>query len=100
MAAEVGKIEVGVNFATLDGEPVEAGTVRAIADVMRERMGHPAKGYTPEHDDGEGMEHFIFQAGNRVAAGPAEEVTREDLVEAASLLIAAIEFLDRKGVRS
>lgn len=70
-------------------------SVIRFSEVDMERQRQIAIGYTTEHDDAQGIEHLIFEAGNRVASKPWNEVTREDLIQGAALLKAAAEVLDR-----
>jgi len=80
-----------------------ASTEEVMLEVLSERILQVAKGYTPEHDDAHGEMHILEQAMRRlphvvdwIAGQPAYHVpSREDLVQAAACLIAAIEFIDR-----
>jgi hypothetical protein len=60
------------------------------AEIRAERESHAAKGWTAEHDDEHGAVHLIDLADRY-----AYRYGRDDLVKAASLLVAAIEAMDR-----
>lgn len=80
----------------------------AIRDVANERATHERRGWTAEHDTEHGPLHLIELAGDRVNDASVWQKTypgsdpltisryvRSQLVKAASLLVAAIELLDR-----
>lgn len=77
---------------------------RALRDVLAERERQIAKGWTPEHDDGHGVDHIVVEANRRhlqrLGNGPRLTVTlaryRTWLVQEAALYVAAIEALDRR----
>lgn len=84
--AEVGTAIVGATDATLT----------ALRDTAAERARQVTElGYTPEHDRDHGPGHVLSYALERIEqAGPRPD--REELVEAAALIIAAIEVLDAR----
>ena len=86
---------VSCELATATPDP---GITRAICDVARERSTHVDLGWTPEHDAEHGVGHLLDLAGDygdRAMANARPD--RRDLVKAASLLVAAIELLDRSS---
>lgn len=108
---EGGENETGF-IATLALKSVEmdSGVVHIggdVADEFRlERERQIELGYGPEHDDKHGIEHVLAQAMKRlphlveVVSGPNDSLseyvsTREDLVSAGAVLMAAIELIDR-----
>ena len=105
---EGGENETGF-IATLALKSVEmdSGVVHIggdVADEFRlERERQIELGYTPEHDDERGIEHVLAQAMKRLphvvefiaGEGSIYVPTREDLVVAGSVLMAAIELIDR-----
>lgn len=70
------------------------GTMRpgVISEVAQERIRQRLLGYSPEHDDEHGPQHLMEQVQQRVAG---KLWTRDDLVEAAAVLVAAVEWFDR-----
>ena len=74
---------------------------RAVRDVAAERSTHAERGWTPEHDRRHGVDHLVRLARDYVtrqgaAAEEAGVYDRKYLVKAASLLVAAIELVDRQ----
>lgn len=67
----------------------------AVRDVAYERATHAERGWTPEHDAEHGVNHLERLAIERLGFVPQD---RGELVKAASLLIAAIELIDRQEV--
>jgi hypothetical protein len=72
-----------------------------LDDIWRERKTHHERGYTAAHDDNGTTAHLINQAVFRL--GPLSNATnilpdavkREELVKAGSLIVAAIDKMDR-----
>ncbi|MFE3195027.1 hypothetical protein ACFXHA_38895 [Nocardia sp. NPDC059240] len=64
---------------------------QALADIRAEREAHVTKGYDAEHDRLHGVGRLVELAAQY--AGPT--FSRRELVKAASLLVAAIEVIDR-----
>lgn len=74
-------------------------TERVLRDVTTERHRQIAKGWTPEHDDGHRLSTMVDLADARMFLATqalATPVRRKRLVEAAAILVAAIEALDRQ----
>lgn len=69
---------------------------RVIGDVLTERNRQIEKGYDTAHDVLHGAEYLIGEAVARIDAftGPVYEVQREKVLEAAALLVAALEVID------
>lgn len=59
-------------------------------EIRTERESHAAKGYDAEHDRRHGVAHLVDWAAHY-----ANPDSRESLVKAASLLVAAIEVIDK-----
>lgn len=71
-------------------------STRTIYDEIRaERESHHAKGWTPDHDRRHGSAHLLSLATDYAAR--RQPVTRENLIKAGSLIVAAIELLDDGG---
>lgn len=66
-----------------------------LHEIGMERADQMASGYTTQHDDEHGLEHIVDQARGRIL--PQQLRTRDDLVEAAACLVAAIEWMDRQA---
>lgn len=64
-----------------------------LAEIGTERNVQLARGYTTDHDDEHGLNHLLTQARDRTKLSDTH--TRDDLVEAAACLVAAIEWMDR-----
>jgi hypothetical protein len=63
-------------------------------EIAAERARQIEKGYTPEHDDEHGVNHITGWARRYVPyAGWID--TRERAIQAAALLVAAVEAIDR-----
>ncbi len=77
----------------LDRAQARVAIGTAAGDVLLERERHPLIGWTPEHDRDHGVGHLVDLAVRRLAEDPAVG-TRGDLVEAAALLLAAIDVFD------
>jgi hypothetical protein len=81
-----------------DGYAASAVRGRAVLDVVEERAGHEAHGYTDEHDDEAGLDHLVGEAIHRLKT-PGEFPTDNDIYEAlkvsASLIISAMELIKR-----
>lgn len=79
---------------------VSADTARVIDDVRTERNRQVAKGWTPEHDDQHSTHDLVRLAEQRAhstGSAGAGYYSRERLVEAAAMLVAAVEAMDRRG---
>lgn len=73
----------------------EALPVLAAITVERDRQ-LAELGWTSEHDDRRGAMHLLGMADNKlIKCALRGEVDRAEIVEAAALLVAAIEVLDR-----
>jgi|GEM_PF-1410871 len=80
------------------GIPWAEGDSRALADVAAERRTHHARGWTARLDDARGVDHLVRLADRSAHRGDEDRpgyYSREGLVKAASLLLAAIDCLDR-----
>lgn len=77
---------------------MSAATERVLADVRAERATHPGRGWTNEHDDQHPVSHLTGLATSYIATGhmATRSNRRRWLVKAASLLVAAIERIDRE----
>ena len=68
-----------------------------LHEIEAERYRQRAKGWTDDHDDLHGVGHLIGLAGEYASAAPlGGDYDREKIVQAATLLVAAIEALDRR----
>lgn len=68
------------------------------AEALTERVRQIAKGYTPEHDDAEGIWHIGREIRYRIAHGgeaSSPEAVRQLFIEVAAMAIAGVEVLDR-----
>lgn len=76
---------------------MSAETERVLADVRAERATHPGRGWTNEHDDSHDEQHLTGLATHYMATGllAPRPNRRRWLVKAASLVVAAIEWIDR-----
>ena len=72
---------------------------RALQEVARERATHAARGWTTEHDAEHGVHHLVYLAQDRLWDRNGQ-TDRAALIKAASLLIAAIDVLDRQEAGS
>ena len=77
---------------------------RVIADVSAERHRQISKGWTPEHDDTHTTRTMTELAGERALQGSVpfgtnagRDLRRRRLVQAAAILVAAIESIDRRN---
>lgn len=66
----------------------------AIEDIAAERASQIEKGWTPEHDDEHGFGHLMNLALGRIR-NELLPPSREELVQAAALIVAGIEWMDR-----
>lgn len=69
-----------------------------LDEIRQERGRQQTIGYTPEHDDAEGVPHLVQEAHYRLGhmgevASPAS--VREEMLQAAAILVAGIEAIDR-----
>lgn len=91
-----GRTEAEVIAGALEGYRI----TRAVQDVALERATHASRGWTAEHDRIHGAHHLVKLA-ERYANTPAQDeggnsiYSRAGLVKAASLVVAAIDLLDR-----
>lgn len=76
--------------------PVTPQLPAVLAEVTETRVRQIAAGYTPEHDDRHTASELVTYAVIRVGMGARD---RQRLVEAAAMLIAAVESIDRKAAR-
>ncbi|WP_163275351.1 hypothetical protein [Cellulomonas iranensis] len=93
-----------------DGDPESADLDRilwadtdspALADVAAERRTHDARGWTARHDDEHGVHHLVGLTLRKLhEAAPITHglYSRQQLVKAAALLLAAIDRFDRAEV--
>ena len=87
-------VDLGMTLeATTEPDEVLEAAGVVVTQVYEERLEQIERGYTPEHDDEHGLEHILDQARGRLL--PQQLRTREELVQAAACLVAAIEWLDR-----
>jgi hypothetical protein len=71
-----------------------------LDDIWRERQTHPGRGYDAKHDDAETLTHLTHQVEVRMqsimsSAYPTDAERRHELVVAGSLIVAAIDKIDR-----
>lgn len=79
-------------------------TDRVLNDIRTERTTHAEKGYGEAHDDAHDIHHLVSWSSRYAAMqgkGPDAknglyDYDRQRLVQAASLLVAAIEAMDRQ----
>lgn len=83
-----------VNHAHVMTQPQKLALTGVLEEIRAERFAQVKKGYTPEHDDLNGVEDMIGYANARLSHG---DPAREELVEMASVIVAAIEMMDRKA---
>lgn len=69
----------------------------ALRDIVVERATHAERGWTAEHDAEHGVHHLLALAADHLAPQQLHQTPeRGPLVKGASLLVAAIELLDRQ----
>lgn len=70
-----------------------------LAEVLSERERQVVKGWTPEHDDQHTTEELVSLAVRRARRdhGLYGFAQRRHLIEAAAMLVAAVESMDRRG---
>jgi len=73
-------------------DTVAVGTEQALWRVKAERQRQGELGYTADHDDQHGVAHLVDEALLRLQG---RLWTRDELVQASALLVAAVEWLDR-----
>lgn len=77
-------------------------TARVLADIATERERQISLGWTREHDDNHAT-HDLVRLADRQARKPGDLgpgfYSRSRLVEAAALLVAAVEAMDRRDDR-
>lgn len=69
---------------------------RVLRDLTLERNRQIGKGWTLEHDDEHGIGHLVTLSAERLDGLRAGVDPRRALVEAATMLVAAIEAFDRR----
>ncbi len=77
----------------------EVRTARAVVAVADERVRQIELGYTAEHDDAQGLIHLIEEAHYRLGhlgETSSPESAREEIKQAAAILVAALELIDRQ----
>ncbi len=81
-------------------------TARVLNDVRAELERHPELGWTPEHDVDHHSTHDLVKLAEQYAHKPESErfehegyYSRRRLVQATSLLVAAIAAMDRREGR-
>lgn len=74
-----------------------AETERVLRDIAVERERQVAKGWTPKHDDTHHTQTLVRLAFSRTHQGwsTSRGHSRKGLVEAAAILVAAVEAMDR-----
>lgn len=94
-----------VTFADLSqsetAEPLDA-TAMVLEEIAAERRTHEGRGYDAEHDDHHGTDHLLGEVVRKIngSVSAYPEIQRRKLVVAASLLVAALELLDRKAEKN
>lgn len=84
----------------MDHPPASAETLAVVAAVADERASHAARGYDNDHDDNHHSVHRLVELSDRYAhRGDTGYYERDNLIKATSLLVAAIELLDRSEKR-
>lgn len=90
-------VDLGMTLvATTEPEEELEAPGRVVTEIYEERIDQIERGYTPEHDDEHGLQHIMDQEQQRTAG---KLWSRESLVEAAAVLVAAIEWFDRNPSR-
>lgn len=75
-------------------------TLTVLAEVALERDRQIEKGWTPQHDDGHTIHDLVRLAEQRArleGSGGYGVYSRERLVQAAAMLVAAVETWDRRS---
>lgn len=73
-------------------------TLSVLADLAVVRGHQIAKGWTPEHDDFEGVGHLLEELDGRMwKIDDFDEATAEEIQAIAGLAVAALEVLERKA---
>jgi len=90
--------EIDAEQGTPQPSEQEVTTTAVILEIGDERLTHFDRGYTIQHDDEEGLGHLIQES--HYILGHLGEVSspgavRHELKQAASILVAAIEHIDR-----
>jgi hypothetical protein len=75
-------------------DPTPRPMSNVAAEIVAERDRQRRKGYDEAHDDEHGLQHIMAEVQTRVAG---RLWSRVELVEAAAVLVAAIEWLDRNA---
>lgn len=73
-------------------------TARVVTEIVLERDSHASRGYTLEHDDQHGSAHLLHEAKSHLThlgETPTDQHVRGEMIVAASLLVAAVETIDR-----
>lgn len=77
-----------------------ARTAAVLNEISEERSTHASRGFDNNHDDARGGVHRLVElADNCAHRGDTGYYERGNLVKAASLIVAAIELLDRSDRR-
>lgn len=88
-------VDLSLTLSTEERLDPPMPTERVLADVRTERHDQLRAGYSPQHDDEHGLAHLVDEARGRIL--PQQLRTRDDLLEAAALLVAAVEWMDRQA---
>lgn len=81
-------------------------TEKVLEEVHRERVRQVAKGWTPKHDDEHTTEEIVALAIRRTrrdttrrepGAHSSKSSQRRNLIEAAAMLVAGVEAMDRRA---
>jgi hypothetical protein len=73
-------------------------TARVVTEIVLERDSHASRGYDLAHDDQHGSAHLLHEAKahlTHLGETPTDQHVRGEMIVAASLLVAAIETIDR-----
>lgn len=75
---------------------IHPDTERVLIDLALERHRQIGKGWTRNHDDTHTTERMIELATEHLPPAVASDDNRDALIEAAALLVAAVESIDRR----
>lgn len=70
-------------------------SAKVVAEVLAERRTHAGRGWCNDHEDIPNVHHLVTLAERTARRSDTGYYERADLVKAASLLVAAIERMDR-----
>lgn len=79
-------------------ETATVETLRVLIEAAATRRKQVEKGYTPEHDDEEGLKHLLHVAQTYAVpedTNPTNSLIRQSLLDQIGTLIAAVEVIDR-----